>query len=78
MGRLETGLSQDIPLSVKLADATNTFGIYFKFFIRLEPEEPDPSFISTECLCVRICAAVMTWRSHFIHQNNLHSFCMPM
>ena len=32
VGRLETGLSQDIPLS----DATNTFGIYF---IRLEPEE---------------------------------------
>ena len=27
VGRLQTGLSQDIPLSVKLADATNTFGI---------------------------------------------------
>lgn len=36
VGRLETGPSQDIPLSVKLADAANAFGIYFKFFVRPE------------------------------------------
>ena len=38
VGRLETGPSQDIPLSVKVADAAQAFGIYFKFFVRVEED----------------------------------------
>ncbi len=34
VGRLETGQSQDISLSVKVADAVQAFGIYFKFFVK--------------------------------------------
>jgi len=33
VGRLETGSSQNIPLSVKVADAAQVLEIYFKFFV---------------------------------------------
>ena len=33
----------DIPLSVKLADAARSFGIYFKFFVLLGPKDASKS-----------------------------------
>ena len=37
VGRSQTAQDyQDIPLSIKVADAAQSFGIYFKFFVVLE------------------------------------------
>ena len=39
VGRSQTAQDyQDIPLSIKVADAAQSFGIYFKFFVVLESE----------------------------------------
>lgn len=43
---------QDFPLSVKVVDASKTFGIYFKFFIM---ECDDPPVVKQQTVCKDTC-----------------------
>ena len=52
VGRSQTAQDyQDIPLSIKVADAAQLFGIYFKFFVVLESEPEGASPLLKEVYC---------------------------